>query len=77
MLSLNAGCRDLNGPWQPSLGKAARMFLDHRLSGAAEWYKLFYDALALEGRLSELGWSISVSKTERFFIYGQGRRQAA
>lgn len=50
-----------------------------RLNDGREFriYKLFYDAHALEKQLGGLGWKISVSATERYFIYGQGHRIAA
>ena len=44
---------------------------------AFQIYKIFYDALALEQRLGELGWNVSVRTTERFFIHGHGQRKAA
>lgn len=63
--------------------------IDHRLQGpeairlerrlndgrAFQIYKIFYDPPELEQQLSELGWKISVRKTGRFFIHGQGQRK--
>ena len=35
-------------------------------------YKLFYDPPALESRLADIGWSVTVEQTSQFFIYGYG-----
>jgi demethylmenaquinone methyltransferase/2-methoxy-6-polyprenyl-1,4-benzoquinol methylase len=35
-------------------------------------YKLFYEPPALESRLADIGWRITVKQTSRFFIYGYG-----
>jgi demethylmenaquinone methyltransferase/2-methoxy-6-polyprenyl-1,4-benzoquinol methylase len=53
--------------------------LRRRLNDGREFqiYKIFYDPAELETRLSALDWTITVSKTERYFIYGQGRRKGA
>lgn len=50
-----------------------------RLNDGREFriYKLFYDATSLQKQLVKHGWNISVSATERYFIYGQGQRVAA
>jgi ubiquinone/menaquinone biosynthesis C-methylase UbiE len=39
-------------------------------------YKVFYEPLALQERLQRLGWRFEVSETQRYFIYGSGRRAA-
>jgi demethylmenaquinone methyltransferase/2-methoxy-6-polyprenyl-1,4-benzoquinol methylase len=71
-----------------SLWEPASTAADHRLPGAEsqtlrrrlndgrefEIYKIFYDLTVLEDRLHALGWECSMAKTERFFIYGSGRR---
>jgi demethylmenaquinone methyltransferase/2-methoxy-6-polyprenyl-1,4-benzoquinol methylase len=53
--------------------------LRRRLNDGREYqiYKIFYDPAELETRLGALGWSINVSKTERYFIYGEGCRKGA
>jgi len=40
-------------------------------------YKIYYDASEFAERLGALGWEISVSRTERYFIYGQGSHKSA
>jgi len=46
--------------------------LVRRLNDGREFriFKLFYDAQALQKELMSLGWNISVSATQRYFIYG-------
>jgi len=53
--------------------------LRRRLNDGSEFqiYKIFYDGPQLEAKLKALGWSINVSQTERYFIYGQGSRHEA
>lgn len=38
-------------------------------------YKVFYDAAALAARLDALGWRFEIHETNRYFIYGAGRRK--
>ena len=61
------------------LPEAEAVTLRRRLNDGREFqiYKIFYDQTELEERLGELGWSIDVKRTERYFIYGQGHRKGA
>ena len=65
--------------------------LDHRLPGSDaitlrrrlndgrefQIYKIFYKGAELETKLKALGWSATVTETERYFIYGQSERKGA
>ena len=48
--------------------------IKRRLNDGREFrvVKIFYEPAVLEDRMRELGWSMSVEKTERFFLYGWG-----
>jgi hypothetical protein len=50
-----------------------------RLGDGSEFkiVKLFYEPDALEARLRELGWSVAVARTERFFLHGAGSPNGA
>lgn len=45
-----------------------------RLNDGREFqvYKLYYDPRSLEARLSGLGWSFDVARTDTYFLYGSG-----
>lgn len=51
--------------------------LQRRLNDGREFriYKIFYQPEELQQKLGELGWSISVDTTSRYFIHGQGARR--
>jgi SAM-dependent methyltransferase len=40
-----------------------------------EIFKVFYDADTLTDRLADLGWRFEIRETNRFFLYGAGRRE--
>ncbi len=62
---------------------------DHRLAAATsqvqerrlndgrtyQIVKIFYEPTQLTADLAKLGWSINVATTERYFLYGMGRRK--
>lgn len=56
---------------EPGSTRARRTLKDGR---EFEIVKVFYDADALEARLSELGWRIAVRATDSFFLHGAGGR---
>ena len=53
--------------------------LQRRLNDGREFriYKIFYKGAELETKLKALGWSATVTETERYFIYGQSERKGA
>jgi SAM-dependent methyltransferase len=59
------------------LPDAGATILRRRLNNGSEYriYKIFYDAPVLAAKLGGMGWSVRVKSTDRYFIYGQGRRE--